>query len=224
MPLLRGHDFTTRTLTRSVRSSKAPGSIETALDSRVAELSIPLTGGGCAPALSMAPQRRVVLSGRPLAASARRELTRQLHEEGYARTPPVVPAPLAGRMFRCIATLKKHGWPPVFALVVRRVREIWRTRSLVALLKDALGEELPADSPQSGATTSIRSEEPGAGRRTPTPSAGRASRSGFPCPTRRSTTAASTVVPKNLMTGRAEAQRLFDAADVPLATVTELLQ
>ena len=195
----------------------------TALDKRVAEALDPGYWRRLCPSLSMGAAAPRGPERTSLDDEARRELVRQLREEGYARSAPVFPAPLTRRMCRSIAAIKKDGWPPVFALVFDEFWEIRQTPSLVGLLGEALGADY-----QLIPRIWCYYVHPVKGAKGWGPHADAFGRPGvtvwIPLSDATLDNGCIYVVPKNLMAGRVEARNLFDAGDLPLGTVTELLQ
>ena len=67
------------------------------------------------------------------------ELLDRLKREGYFQIEAIISAPVMGRMLTCVETLRREGWPPVFAYVYDEFWSVARLPPLVRLLRGALG-------------------------------------------------------------------------------------
>jgi Phytanoyl-CoA dioxygenase (PhyH) len=62
-----------------------------------------------------------------------------LERHGYFQIPGIISPTAVARMYKCVETLRRSGWPPVFSFVYDEFWAIVRTPSLVTFLSRKLG-------------------------------------------------------------------------------------
>ena len=77
----------------------------------------------------------------PLTSRENKSLVGRIAADGFFQTSRFLSGPLIQRMRRCVETLKRHGWPPVFAFVYDEFWLLPRAPSIVRFLRAVLGRE-----------------------------------------------------------------------------------
>jgi hypothetical protein len=88
---------------------------------------------------SRASSRRV--ESRPLPSNESKDLVRRIAAHGFINSSQFLSNSLIHRMRRCVETVRKYGWPPVFAFVYDEFWLLPRAPSIVRFLGAVLGRE-----------------------------------------------------------------------------------
>ena len=77
--------------------------------------------------------------GEPLSSEQLAWVCAHLERHGYFQIPDVISLAVVARMYKCVETLHRSGWPPPFSFVYDEFWSVLRTPSLVDLLGRKLG-------------------------------------------------------------------------------------
>jgi len=110
------------------------------IQTRLEQASDPAYWRALYPAFSVCASATPVPQLPSLDAAALVRYTRGLDQWGYFYSESAIAKSLTAPLLECVETVRKLGWPPVFAYVYDQLWTLWNTAPIAQILTAALGE------------------------------------------------------------------------------------